>query len=201
MDIIEHPERYDMPCLVPEGYRVDAVVEWGDAFSWRGIDFYIEQHPGQTLYHHIIRFEVDGLHYLCIGDNISGLGFREQRDFIHSFIPKNRTPVSSYTDMPRQILDAQPDILLTGAGWSATRPRWSAGRCGWGSGRSSSPGCWTSPIPTWAWTPAGWSSTPTSCASSRGRGSIADHSLSFGWPIHPGGCISPITSSLALKAM
>jgi glyoxylase-like metal-dependent hydrolase (beta-lactamase superfamily II) len=115
-DIIEQPERYDMPCLVPEGYRVDAVVERGEAFSWRGIDFYIEQHPGQTLYHHLIRFDVDGLRYFCIGDNISGLGFREERDFIHSFIPKNRTPVSSYTDMPRQILDAQPDILLTGHG-------------------------------------------------------------------------------------
>jgi glyoxylase-like metal-dependent hydrolase (beta-lactamase superfamily II) len=115
-DIIEHPERYDMPCLVPEGYGVDAVVARGDAFSWRGIDFYIEQHPGQTLYHHLIRFDVDGLRYLCIGDNISGLGFREERDFIHSFIPKNRTPVSSYRDMPRQILDAQPDILLTGHG-------------------------------------------------------------------------------------
>jgi hypothetical protein len=92
------------------------VVERGEAFSWRGIDFYIEQHPGQTLYHHLIRFDVDGLRYFCIGDNISGLGFREERDFIHSFIPKNRTPVSSYTDMPRQILDAQPDILLTGHG-------------------------------------------------------------------------------------
>ena len=115
-DIIEHPERYDMPCLVPEGYQVDAVVERGEALSWRGIDFTIEQHPGQTLYHHLIRFEVDGLRYLCIGDNISGLGFREERDFIHSFIPKNRTPVSSYTDMPRQIQQAQPDILLTGHG-------------------------------------------------------------------------------------
>lgn len=137
-DIIEHPERYDMPCLVPEGYAVDAVVERGDAFSWRGIDFYVEQHPGQTLYHHLIRFAVDGLRYLCIGDNISGLGFREERDFIHSFIPKNRTPVSSYTDMPRQIIEAQPDILLTGHGggvacdpaqvqrWQAWMEEWQA---------------------------------------------------------------------------
>ena len=115
-DILEHPERYEMPCLVPQGMVVSEVVERGAAFHWRGIDFLIEQQPGQTLYHHLIFFEVDDTRFLCIGDNISGLSFREERDHIHSFIPKNRTPVSSYTDMPRQILAYAPDILLTGHG-------------------------------------------------------------------------------------
>lgn len=115
-DILENPERYEMPCLVPQGMQVDAVVERGAAFHWRGIDFWIEQQPGQTLYHQLIRFTVDDTRFLSIGDNISGLSFREGRDHIHSFIPKNRTPVSSYTDMPRQILDYAPDILLTGHG-------------------------------------------------------------------------------------
>lgn len=115
-DILEHPERYDMPCLVPQGVQVDQIVPRGEAFHWRGIDFFIEQHPGQTLYHHLIFFAVDGVRFLCIGDNISGLSFREQRDHIHSFIPKNRTPVSSYPEMPRQILERAPDFLLTGHG-------------------------------------------------------------------------------------
>ncbi|MFN8489576.1 MAG: MBL fold metallo-hydrolase [Caldilineaceae bacterium] len=115
-DIVEHPERYDMPCLVPQGVQVDQVVPRGAALRWRGIDFFIEQHPGQTLYHHLIFFVVDEARFLCIGDNISGLSFREQRDHIHSFIPKNRTPVSSYPDMPRQILERSPDFLLTGHG-------------------------------------------------------------------------------------
>lgn len=135
-DILEHPERYDMPCLVPHAAKVDQVIERGQAFNWRGIDFYLEQHPGQTLYHHLIWFEVDGSRFLCIGDNISGLSFREKRDHIHSFIPKNRTPVSSYRDMPRQILDQAPDFLLTGHGgavpfdqakaerWQAWMDRW-----------------------------------------------------------------------------
>lgn len=115
-DILEHPERYEMPCLVPQGMTVHQVVGRGEPFHWRGIDFFIEQQPGQTLYHHLICFEVDGTRFLSIGDNISGLSFREGRDHIHSFIPKNRTPVSSYPDMPRQILAYNPDILLTGHG-------------------------------------------------------------------------------------
>ncbi len=115
-DILERPENYDMPCLLPEGVSVDRTVERGEAFEWRGMRFYIEQHPGQTLYHQLIWFEADGKKFLSIGDNVSGLSFREQRDYIHSFIPKNRTPVSSYRDMSRQILDHAPDTVLTGHG-------------------------------------------------------------------------------------
>jgi len=113
-DIFEHPERFDMPCAVPDGMPIERVVARGEAFEWRGIEFFIEQHPGQTLYHHLIRFEADGKRFLAIGDNISGNSLKAGRELIHSFIPKNRTPVSSYTDMPQQILDASPDFLLTG---------------------------------------------------------------------------------------
>ena len=116
VEILEHPENFDMPCLLPEGVPVNHAVERGEAFEWRCIRFYIEQHPGQTLYHQLIWFETDGKKFLSIGDNISGLCFREQRDYIHSFIPKNRTPVSSYPDMPRQILDHSPNFVLTGHG-------------------------------------------------------------------------------------
>lgn len=115
-DILEHPERYDMPCLVPHGTMVDRVVQRDETFHWRGVDFRIEQYPGQTWYHHLITFDVDGKRYLSLGDNVSGLSFREKRDWIHSFIPKNRTPVSSYRDMPRQIQERAPDTILTGHG-------------------------------------------------------------------------------------
>lgn len=115
-DILEHPEHYDMPCLIPEGLKVDRVIERGESFMWRGVRFFMEQHPGQTLYHHLTWFEVDGMKFLSIGDNISGICFAEQRDYIHSFIPKNRTPVSSYREMAQQILDLSPDMLLTGHG-------------------------------------------------------------------------------------
>ena len=70
--------------------------------------------------------------FLSVGDNISGMSFREQRDFIHSFIPKNRTPVSSYRDMPQQILNAEPDYLFTGHGGCISFDRAKAERwVGW----------------------------------------------------------------------
>jgi glyoxylase-like metal-dependent hydrolase (beta-lactamase superfamily II) len=137
-DIIEHPGRYDMPCLVPHATSVDRIVQRDETFEWRGFSFRIEQFPGQTWYHHLIGFEADGRRYLSIGDNISGVCFREQRDFIHSFIPKNRTPVSSYRDMPRQIRERAPDVILTGHGgavdcdadkvarWQTWMDRWAA---------------------------------------------------------------------------
>ncbi len=135
-DLLEHPERYDMPCTVPHATTVDHVIRRDDLFAWRGFEFRMEQFPGQTWYHHLISFEADGRRYLSIGDNISGISFREHRDFVHSFIPKNRTPVSSYADMPRQIVERRPDMLLTGhggavdcdadqiAGWQQWMDRW-----------------------------------------------------------------------------
>ncbi len=115
-DIIEHPERYDMPCLVPHATKVDRLLQRDEDFEWRGYTFRMEQFPGQTWYHHLISFTADGRRYLSIGDNISGMCFAQKRDFIHSFIPKNRTPVSSYRDMPRQIKERDPHMLLTGHG-------------------------------------------------------------------------------------
>jgi glyoxylase-like metal-dependent hydrolase (beta-lactamase superfamily II) len=115
-DLLEHPERYDMPCTVPHATAVDHIIGRDEIFAWRGFEFRMEQFPGQTWYHHLITFEADGRRYLSIGDNISGISFREHRDFVHSFIPKNRSPVASYADMPRQILERKPDVLLTGHG-------------------------------------------------------------------------------------
>ena len=115
-DVLEHPERFDMPCQLPEGVPVARTLARDEIFTWRGLDFRIEQFPGQTLYHHLISFSVDDTRFLSIGDNLSGLCFAEKRDWIHSFIPKNRTPVSSYRDMPQQITERQPDFLLTGHG-------------------------------------------------------------------------------------
>lgn len=128
-DILENPQNYDMPCLLPIPIRVDHVIERGRPFEWRGIEFYMEQQPGQTLYHHLIWFQVDGQKFLSIGDDVSGLSFREQRDYIFSFIPKNRTPVSGYAEMPRQIMALSPDVLLTGHGGAVrydpeTMERW-----------------------------------------------------------------------------
>jgi len=115
-DIIEHPDRYDMPCTIVRGTAVDHVIERGDVFHWRGIDFRMEQHPGQTLLHHLIWFEADGKSFLSIGDNAAGMSFKEGNHYVHPIIPKNRTPVNSYGDMPRQLLDTDPDFLLTGHG-------------------------------------------------------------------------------------
>jgi len=135
-ELLEDPARYDMPCMVPEGFQVQHVVERGAAFHWRGIDFYIEQFPGQTWYDHHITFSVDGRVFTAIGDAISGLCFREERDYIHSFIPKNRTPLSTYSSIPRKVAQRQPDWILTGHGggeaydgdkmdrWTAWMDRW-----------------------------------------------------------------------------
>jgi hypothetical protein len=116
-DILTRPENYEMPCLLPEGTPPDQIIARGEPFAWRdGIVFYIDQQPGQTLYNQLVRFEAYGRRFMSIGDDISGLCFQEARSYIYSFIPKNRAPLSSYSEMPDQILDYRPDFILTGHG-------------------------------------------------------------------------------------
>lgn len=47
--ILEHPADYEMPCLVPDEIKVHRVIRRGKAFEWKGIRFYMEQHPRETL--------------------------------------------------------------------------------------------------------------------------------------------------------
>jgi len=116
-DILAHPENYDMPCLLPEGLPPDQILARGEPFVWRDdIVFFLDQQPGQTLYNQLVRFEAYGRRFMSIGDDISGLCFQEARSYIYSFIPKNRTPLSSYSEIPVQILDYWPDFILTGHG-------------------------------------------------------------------------------------
>jgi len=121
-DLLQHPERYDMPCLLPEGLTVTSALAPGEAFQWRGLRFDVLPHPGQTLYDQLVAFEVDGLRYLAIGDAISGLGLNEQRDHIHSFIPKNRTPLTEYGRIADRIAAQRPDVVLTGHGGALRDP-------------------------------------------------------------------------------
>ncbi|MFC1526615.1 MBL fold metallo-hydrolase [Candidatus Latescibacterota bacterium] len=115
-DLLQHPERYDMPCLLPEGVSVSSSLAPGEPFEWRGLHFAVDPGPGQTMYDELIAFEVDHRKYVAIGDCISGLSLNADRDHIHSFIPKNRTPLSAYSQIPRRVMAHQPDVLLTGHG-------------------------------------------------------------------------------------
>ena len=117
VDILTHPERFDMPCLLPEGVPVDLVVSRDEPFQWRdSVTLFIDQQPGQTLYNQVLRFDAFGRRFMSIGDNISALSFEENRNYIYSFIPKNRAPLSSYGEMPDELLDDWPDFVLTGHG-------------------------------------------------------------------------------------
>ena len=166
-DLLSHPERYDMPCAVPLGFELDEAVEPGAFFEWRGVRFFIEPHPGQTLYDQHIRFEVDDRTYLAIGDAVSGASFREKRDYIHSFIPKNRTPLNEYESIPRNI--GAPTVLTysspgTGERSSSTPTNWRGGRAGWSAGRNCSRASSIGPIQTCPWILAGSSSARTGFA-------------------------------------
>ena len=67
-DILEHPNRYFLPCISPVSVPVTSLDD-GDAFPWREFRFTLMHYPGQTLYHGGLLVEGRGAKVLFAGDS------------------------------------------------------------------------------------------------------------------------------------
>jgi glyoxylase-like metal-dependent hydrolase (beta-lactamase superfamily II) len=66
--ILEHPERYDLPCLWFDPIPVDRVIDFEQSFRWHEHELALHPLPGHTRYAAAIGFEVDGRRILLTGD-------------------------------------------------------------------------------------------------------------------------------------
>ncbi len=58
-DLLEHPDRYDLPCLWYDPIPVERSLPLGIPFSWEEHEFTLFEQGGHTLYAVAISFEVD----------------------------------------------------------------------------------------------------------------------------------------------
>ena len=92
-ELLEHPERYDMPCMVPDGMRVDRVVARGEAFPLARDRLPDRAVPGTDLVrppHHLPgrRAELPGHRRRDLGTQLPG------RAGLHPFLhPQESDPV------------------------------------------------------------------------------------------------------------
>jgi glyoxylase-like metal-dependent hydrolase (beta-lactamase superfamily II) len=74
-DVLEHPYRYNIPCLGTVGYpdefgiRMDRILDDDETFEWEGYRFTAFHFPGQTEYHMGLFTEIDGYRMLFMGDS------------------------------------------------------------------------------------------------------------------------------------
>jgi glyoxylase-like metal-dependent hydrolase (beta-lactamase superfamily II) len=113
--ILEHPERYDLPCLWYDPVPVDRVLRLREPVAWHEYELTMHPLPGHTRYAAAIEFEADGKRMLATGDQQS----REPHgNSILNYQYRNRFSIDDYVKSSELYERLQPDLLLTGH-WGA----------------------------------------------------------------------------------
>ena len=113
--ILEHPARYDLPCLWYDPIRVDRTLAHGSPVGWHEYELTAHHLPGHTLYAAAIAFEVDGRRVLATGDQQATEGDRN----IPNFYYRNRFRIDDYVATAELYRTLQPDLIVSGH-WAPT---------------------------------------------------------------------------------
>jgi glyoxylase-like metal-dependent hydrolase (beta-lactamase superfamily II) len=124
-DILEHPARYDRPCLWHEPITVDRKLPCGEAVTWE--DFTITLHPmsGHTRFATLICMEFDDVRLVHTGDQVffrgdkaSGLwldkAFGPKARMFTNHVYKNGLDMGCYRDTAEHLKNFQPNWVITG---------------------------------------------------------------------------------------
>lgn len=73
-EILEHPNRFYLPCIAPTSVPVAKVTSDGESWSWHEFTLTACHFPGQTLYHGGLLIEGKGKKVLFAGDSLAPTG-------------------------------------------------------------------------------------------------------------------------------
>lgn len=107
-EILEHPNRYCLPCLAPTPVPVTRKTADGESWQWREFTLTAFHFPGQTLYHGGLLVEGHGAKVFFAGDSGAPTG-------LDDYCPGNRTFLGPGRGS-RRCLDiwrvTQPDFIF-----------------------------------------------------------------------------------------
>jgi glyoxylase-like metal-dependent hydrolase (beta-lactamase superfamily II) len=108
-DILEEPDRYNLPCLWYDPIPVDRRLPLEAPFQWEEYTFTLYPLPGHTRYAVAISFEVDRRRVLAAGDQYQGNAGLEL-----NYVYANRFDARDYIKSAELYRRLCPDLILTG---------------------------------------------------------------------------------------
>ncbi len=132
VDVLEHPEAQDLPCLWYEPIAVDRALPLEEAIAWEEYELTLHPLPGHTLYAVAIEVEVDGKRILAVGDQFVDYPWRYYyadrlpiKDtpetlppaVIQNYVYRNRFRQADYRVTAELYQRVKPDIMVYGH-WS-----------------------------------------------------------------------------------
>jgi glyoxylase-like metal-dependent hydrolase (beta-lactamase superfamily II) len=109
--VLEHPSRYDLPCLWFDPIPVDRALPLGRPVAWHEYELTPHPLPGHTLYAAAIELEVDGRRVLATGDQQATEG---TRDVVLNYYYRNRFRIDDYVASAELYRSLRPDVMVSG---------------------------------------------------------------------------------------
>ena len=111
-DIVENPQGYNIPCLLPTPIRVDRRLREGETFAWEGHRFTVFHMPGHTWWALGLLGEVDGTRIAFTGDNLLAGAISPLRAAAPVY--RNKMLVDSIAIGAERLREHEPELILTG---------------------------------------------------------------------------------------
>lgn len=111
--VLEHPTRYDLPCLWYDPVPVDRTLPSGAPVAWREYELTAYPLPGHTLFAAAIAFEADGKRFLATGDQEGGDPSGGSR-LVLNYQYRNRYAFGDFVASAELYRRLRPDLMLTG---------------------------------------------------------------------------------------
>ena len=108
-DILEHPARYDLPCLWYDAIPVDRCLPLSQPIPWEEYTLTLHPLPGHTRYAVAVQFEIDGLRFLAAGDQYQG-----DDGLSWNYVYQNRYAIGDYAATAELYHRLNPDLILSG---------------------------------------------------------------------------------------
>ena len=114
-DVLETPERYDLPCLWHDPVPVQRRIPAGQTVTWREYELTLYPLPGHTLYASAICFEVDGQRVIASGDQQDG-GWvdGEPATELLNYQYRNRFRIDDFVRSAELYQRLQPTLMISG---------------------------------------------------------------------------------------
>ncbi len=108
-DILEHPCKYDIPCLWYDPIPVDRRLPLNLPVRWEEYEIILHPFSGHTRYAVAIEFVADGKKFLCTGDQ-----YADDDGLFCNYVYKNRFDYDDFVNSAALICSIRPDHILTG---------------------------------------------------------------------------------------
>ena len=118
-DLLEHPMKYDRPCLWHEPIRVGRHIPNGTTVHWENIPITLYPMSGHTRFATLICMEIDGTRVAHTGDQAffdteGGLGYQAGARMFTNHVYKNGLDLGCYKRFLEDLKRFEPEMVITG---------------------------------------------------------------------------------------